>query len=300
MRGGNRWPVDADSLTIDSGSQHRAWPFLVNYPPVKIPASYIRRCSAVALFLGFLYYLLSLNMAAVNALKRIALPALSKQSATVIFIHGLGDTGHGWEPVASMFRADPQLAHVKWVLPHSPIRAVTANMGIEMPSWFDILSFGFNTTEDEQGMLQSVRDINAIITEEINNGTDPSRIILGGFSQGGTMSLLTGLTSERKLGGLVVLSGWLPLKQKFKAMASSHAASVPIFWGQGRDDPLVQVKFASDSVEFVKSQVGVPVASAQGEPSGLSYKIYSGLAHSANEDELDDLKAWIKRVIPAK
>lgn len=32
------------------------------------------------------------------------------------------------------------------------------------------------------------------------------------------MSLLTGLTTERKLGGVVVLSGWLPLKEKFKAV----------------------------------------------------------------------------------
>ncbi|EAU84403.1 lysophospholipase I [Coprinopsis cinerea okayama7 len=240
-------------------------------------------------------------MAAVRpALRRITLPALSQHTATVIFVHGLGDTGHGWEPVATMFRTDPQFAHIKWILPHSPIRPVTANMGIEMPSWFDIYSFGFNTDEDEKGMLESVSDINALIAEEVNSGLDPSRIILGGFSQGGTMSLLTGLTSERKLGGLVVLSGWLPLRNKFKTMASRHAPSIPIFWGQGSDDTLVQPKFASDSAEFVKKEIGTPVASSQTSPNGLAFKMYRGLAHSANDEELADLKAWIKNVLPTQ
>ncbi len=34
------------------------------------------------------------------------------------------------------------------------------------------------------------------------------------------MSLLTGLTTERKLGGVAVLSGWLPLNAKFKAVCA--------------------------------------------------------------------------------
>ncbi|KAH6914781.1 lysophospholipase I [Coprinopsis sp. MPI-PUGE-AT-0042] len=236
---------------------------------------------------------------AVNILKRLTLPALSQQSATVIFVHGLGDTGHGWEPVAKIFRADPQLAHVKWVLPHSPVRPVTANMGIEMPSWFDIYSFGFNTTEDEEGMLRSVREISTLITEEVQSGTDPSRIVLGGFSQGASMSLLTGLTSEKKLGGLAVLSGWLILKDKIKGMISSHATSIPIFWGTGSDDTLITLPMASASVEYVKKEIGVPVAASQTEGKGVAFKVYPGLAHSANDEELADLKAWIKKVIPA-
>ena len=64
-------------------------------------------------------------------------------------------------------------------------------------------------------MLKTVSTLNAIITDEVSNGVPISRIILGGFSQGGTMSLLTGLTNERKLGGIVCLSGRVPLRDKF-------------------------------------------------------------------------------------
>ena len=49
-------------------------------------------------------------------------------------------------------------------------------------------------------------------------GIPADRIVLGGFSQGGAMSLLAGLTTERKLGGIAVMSGWLPLRNKFKAV----------------------------------------------------------------------------------
>ena len=87
---------------------------------------------------------------------------------------------------------------------------------------FDIYSFGFDTEEDEKGMLESARLINQVITSEIDCGIDANRIVLGGFSQGGTMSLMSGLTSGRKLAGLAVLSCWLPLRNKFKSVCTSY------------------------------------------------------------------------------
>jgi len=186
------------------------------------------------------------------------------------------------------------------ILPHSPITAVKANMGMEMPSWFDIYSFGFDTDEDEKGMLQSARLIGQLITAEVDSGTDPGRIVLGGFSQGATMSLLTGLTGERKLAGIAVLSGWLPLRNKFKAMSSPHASSIPVFWGHGSNDPLVKYQFCRDSADFLTTILGMPPAPPSGEFKGLSYNIYDGVGHSTNQKELDDLKAWIIKAVPSE
>ena len=53
-------------------------------------------------------------------------------------------------------------------------------------------------------------------------GVSPSRIVLGGFSQGGAMSLLTGLTTERQLAGIVALSSYLPLKDKMGSVSRSR------------------------------------------------------------------------------
>ena len=70
-------------------------------------------------------------------------------------------------------------------------------------------------------MLETVHQLNQLISAEVDAGIPADRIVLGGFSQGAAMSLLTGLTTERKLGGVVVLSGWLPLKDKFKSVGAN-------------------------------------------------------------------------------
>ncbi|KAL0580519.1 hypothetical protein V5O48_001506 [Marasmius crinis-equi] len=240
-------------------------------------------------------------MAAVApALQFITVPAAAKHTATVIFVHGLGDTGHGWKPVADMFKTEPSLTHVKWVLPHARQRPITGNMGMTMPGWFDIKSFeNFKTVEDEEGMMESVRHLTELIDVEIASGIQPNRVILGGFSQGAAMSLLTGLTSEKlQLAGVVSLSGWLPLKQKFKETVSSHAKSTPVFWGHGTADPLVRLEFANESIEALKS-FGFNITSGVEGAKGVSFNTYPGVAHSTNLQELDDLKSWISKVLPA-
>lgn len=85
------------------------------------------------------------------------------------------------------------------------------------------MKFGSSENEDETGMLETARYLNGLIEKEVSAGIPPERIVLGGFSQGAAMTLLTGLTNERRLGGLAVLSGKLPLKGKFKSVSfDSH------------------------------------------------------------------------------
>jgi predicted esterase len=68
-------------------------------------------------------------------------------------------------------------------------------------------------------MRETVSSLNQVIKSEMDSGIPSSRIILGGFSQGGAMALLTGMTREAKLAGVAVLSGWLPLRTKFKEVS---------------------------------------------------------------------------------
>ena len=64
-------------------------------------------------------------------------PTLGKHSATVLIMHGLGDTADGFTPVAEMLSS--QLDHIKFVLPTAPTQPVSLNMGMPMPSWYDIV-----------------------------------------------------------------------------------------------------------------------------------------------------------------
>ena len=74
-------------------------------------------------------------------------------------------------------------------------------------------------------MLETTGQLSALIRAEVDAGIPAHRIVLGGFSQGGAVALLTGLTSEYKLGGVIVLSGWLPLHQKFAAVSGARLLS---------------------------------------------------------------------------
>ena len=97
-----------------------------------------------------------------------------------------------------------------------------------MPAWFDLYSLDPTGQEDDRGIEKSKQLITSLIEEEINNGIDPSRIVLGGFSQGGALSLYIGLAGKFKLAGIVSLSCWLPLHKTFPGVLNAANADVPI------------------------------------------------------------------------
>ncbi|KAI0650840.1 Phospholipase/carboxylesterase [Trametes meyenii] len=233
------------------------------------------------------------------ALKVLTVAPRAKHTATIIFIHGLGDSGHGWKPVADMFSKD--FPHVKWILPNAPTISVTANGGMSMPGWFDVFEFGaINAREDEEGMLKTMHSLNQLITAEADAGIPADRIVLGGFSQGAAMSLLTGLTTERRLAGVTVLSGWLPLHLKIKAMLNNHAKKLPIFWGHGKSDPIVRFDRATMSIRYIKEQLELNTLVSPDKvlEGGIEFHAYDFLPHSVNDKELEELKTFLKKVVP--
>ena len=72
--------------------------------------------------------------------------------------------------------------------------------------------------EDEPGIIKSKDYIHTLIAKEIEKGIPSERIVLGGFSQGGAMSIFSGLTCPTRLGGIFGLSCYLLLQGKIKDM----------------------------------------------------------------------------------
>uniref|UniRef100_A0A2K6GKB7 palmitoyl-protein hydrolase n=1 Tax=Propithecus coquereli TaxID=379532 RepID=A0A2K6GKB7_PROCO len=122
-----------------------------------------------------------------------------RETAAVIFLHGLGDTG-----IVALWLSLPR--------PRIP---VTLNMKMVMPSWFDLMGLSPDAPEDEAGIKKAAENIKALIEHEMKNGIPANRIVLGGFSQGGALSLYTALTCPHPLAGIVALSCWLPLHRAF-------------------------------------------------------------------------------------
>ena len=137
---------------------------------------------------------------------------------TLIFLHGLGSTGDAWVNSLEAI-TEP---HVKIVTPTAPKIPVTIKAGESFNAWFDIKSNESSVEEDDQGIKQSRDFVVKLIEEEIASGVLPSRIILGGFSQGGAQALYTGLTCQYKLGGIIALSTWLLLHTSFPEAAAKN------------------------------------------------------------------------------
>ena len=67
----------------------------------------------------------------------------------MIFLHGLGDTGHGWASILNTIRPDHlkvdqsiglNPSKVQVICPTAPVIPITLNLGFRMPAWFDIES----------------------------------------------------------------------------------------------------------------------------------------------------------------
>ena len=158
--------------------------------------------------------------------------------ASVIILHGLGASGDDFAPVCEQMDLRPA-GDVRYVLPHAPMRPVTINNGFVMPAWYDILALGGPAREDEAGLRASQSIVEALVAREVERGVAASRIVLGGFSQGCAMALLTGLRHREKLAGIVGLSGYLPLADRTADERSAANQGTPIFMAHGRFDPMI-------------------------------------------------------------
>ncbi|PWN17878.1 Phospholipase/carboxylesterase [Microstroma glucosiphilum] len=249
-------------------------------------------------------------------LKTLVVPAASgTATASVIFAHGLGDSGLGWLDVAKMLSRRPSLNHVRFILPNAPVQPVSLNMGMPMPSWFDITTLeDISEAEDERGLLKSSSEINRLIQAEIDGsaeglggkGIEAGRVVVGGFSQGGAIAYLTGLTHPTPLAGIIALSSWLPLKSKIVSLLSPHAKDTPVFHGHGSSDQIVQFTFGKRTVEFLKSEaeggLGMgefKTASGAGrQAKGVKFEIYRGMAHSACPEEIEHVGQFLESIVP--
>ncbi|KAE8444341.1 hypothetical protein EG329_000651 [Mollisiaceae sp. DMI_Dod_QoI] len=165
--------------------------------------------------------------------QRIPAPnAGTSNPATIIFLHGYDDDADGWINIAQQFHAANKLPHLTWVFPNAPWNLEAMANAWYTPTSFSPIPVGrsaqssvqkeeeededeFNE-EGEEEILKSVEYLSGLIDGEVKNGVKLERIVIGGFSQGCAVSLVTALASryQGKIGAVVGLSGYLPRGKK--------------------------------------------------------------------------------------
>jgi phospholipase/carboxylesterase len=204
--------------------------------------------------------------------------------AAVIWLHGLGADGNDFAaivPELDLSACPP----IRFVFPHAPSIPVTLNGGYVMPAWYDILGSELQKSEDEAGIRRSSLAIEALIAREVERGIAPERIVLAGFSQGCAMVLHTGLRHPDRLGGIMALSGYLPLAGQLAGEVSDANRQVPVFMAHGTADPMVVLARGEASRDALLA-LGYPV----------QWHTYP-MQHSVHPREIQDVARFLQSVL---
>lgn len=216
-----------------------------------------------------------------SAMRPLCFLGAETASAACIFLHGLGDTAAGWEPVARML--SKSFPHIRFILPTAPSSPVTCNFGAVMPSWYDIVELG-NRKVDASSAIKTV---DALVAEQIEGGIPSERIVVGGFSQGGVVSLLTGLTSKRKLAGVIALSCYLAEVPRLEDSITEAGRLMRVFQAHGDCDQVIPVEAGQSCKEFLEELGGK-----------VEFHEYRNMGHSFCDRELSDLNDWLEGILP--
>jgi phospholipase/carboxylesterase len=217
-------------------------------------------------------------------LQNIEIETAPNPTAAVIWLHGLGADGNDFVPVVRELGLNGQPG-IRFVFPHAKQMPVTINGGYMMRAWYDISVADLTRREDEGGLRDSQRDVEALIAREKARGIPASRIILAGFSQGCAMTLQTGLRHPEKLAGMLCLSGYLPLNEKVAHERTEESIDTPIFMAHGRQDGVVP---------FVRAEQSRDILAALGYT--IEWHEYP-MQHSLCFEEVQDISAWMKKVL---
>jgi phospholipase/carboxylesterase len=202
-------------------------------------------------------------------------------NGSIIWLHGLGADGADFAPVAK----ELALPHVRFILPHAPMQAVTINNGYVMPAWYDLYGLTLGSLEDEIGIERSKNYLEGLINQEIARGISAKRIVIAGFSQGGAMALHAALRFPERLAGVLALSTYLPLKAQLAQNAHSSNAKTPIFMAHGLHDDVISLATAEVSMQLLRL-AGYP----------LDFHTYP-MAHSVCMEEIADIRSFLQQVL---
>ncbi|MBW4419514.1 MAG: alpha/beta hydrolase [Myxacorys californica WJT36-NPBG1] len=163
------------------------------------------------------------------SLQAITIPPQSGQSpkGLIVILHGWGASAQDVAFLCSLLK----LPNIQFMVPDAPFSHPYSTTG---RMWYDLSNIAsFRSDISQQPDLKKSRQllIDWLKSLEASTGIPLSRTILGGFSQGGAMTLDVG--TQLPLAGLMVMSGYL------HSAISRQPSYPPILLVHGRQDSVV-------------------------------------------------------------
>jgi phospholipase/carboxylesterase len=216
-----------------------------------------------------------------HALPYVEVNPKSKPRATVIWLHGLGDSGNGFAPIVPDLKLPDELG-IRFVFPHAPMRPVTSNNGMTMRAWYDITSLDFNNRADSQGVTESSALVADLIEKEIAQGIPAHKIVLAGFSQGGVIALNLGTRTAHTLAGVMSMSSYMSEPEKLNEEAHSANKNTPFFVAHGTHDDVVPIFMGNTAFKVLESN-----------GYQATWHEYA-MQHNVCMQQLNDISSWLQ------
>ncbi|MBF88542.1 MAG: hypothetical protein CMG75_02600 [Candidatus Marinimicrobia bacterium] len=146
-------------------------------------------------------------------------------------------------------------------------------------SWF---SFPLNK-ESEKEFLESKTELLNYLYGIKKRGFDLKDIVFLGFSQGGAMSLEMFLSNKTRIGGVIVLSGFL-INELHYVMLNNDMKKTPLFIAHGHNDNILPFEESKHSAENLKN-MGL----------NIMWREYP-MAHEISANEIDDIRKFLDSI----
>lgn len=212
--------------------------------------------------------------------------------------------------VAQQFQIYHKLPYLRWVLPNAPRhpevgqnawympKALPNSMKPQVPG---VEEDDEMAADDEAGILESCDVVDKLVRQEIERGVDPSRIVVGGFSQGCAISLVWGLVGKEKnnVAGMLPLSGYFPIADRISALRKERGYSEAPdkesekkkwFLVHGTKDILIPMRIFVQATAELSKWIDAE--------RDLEGHVYEDMAHNTTNKELRDMLRWLSVVIP--
>lgn len=198
-------------------------------------------------------------------------PARAK--AAMIMIHGRGASAQGMLPLAEEF-AQPDF---HYIAPQA-----------DNHTWYPY-SFLAPKEKNQPGISSGLQRIHDLIQELREEGIPRTKLILLGFSQGACLATEFAARHPGKLGGIVGLSGGLIGPEINPDDYIGDLMKSPVFLGCSNVDPHIPGERVDETEEvFIKLN------------GTVDKRIYKGMGHTVNEDEIKAVRSIMAKTLEVK
>ncbi|XP_015179876.1 PREDICTED: lysophospholipase-like protein 1 [Polistes dominula] len=229
-------------------------------------------------------------MATIMMLSRCTIvPATKKHTATLFFFHGSGDTGENVKTwIDAILGKELKFPHIKIIYPTAPAQPYTPNNGMLSNVWFNRKNISNKVSEEEDSITSICHNVMKLIDEEHFNGIPYNRIIVAGFSMGGSLALYLAYKFNLSLGGCATISSFLNRNSMvYQHLENNKPTNLPpLLQFHGSSDILVPIQWGNETYtnlnKFVKNAAFVAVPTAK---------------HEINKAEILHFEFWLNGIL---